>query len=712
MRIVRVFGYAARLLVAVTMGLAVVGSLPTTARADDTMPVDLELGGEGATSWNITGIKPTDGGVKIVELHNVGSKDGFITIWVSDIISSEGENPESETGDVTEPGEITNYLLLDVTADSLNSNANLPTTINNLPQSVSWPEFIEIIPLEAGGTIILQWEWELPAETGNDAQGDGISFTINYLLREFAITDVSDVTEEVVSADNVTVESVFTDNVTVESEGGNGELTIEEDTTAQTEEGESLDAIWLIEIEKESSTPTETTATVGAHYDAGPHGTTFDQPLILTLTYSPDDIPERASEEDLVIVLWDEDAGEWVELEGCTVDTANKTVSAPVNHFSRYSIIAYVPPPPPPPPPSRIYPSPGPIKEKEEPSPPTDEEAEGEPHPPANFLEIDMLGKTGRVEIEADGTLRESLTLTDPGGNFVIDIDRGTKVTGSNNMELSRLELTITEESIVVADDIAVLSPIYRLTGYSGDMEVSRINFAPSARLTISYDPGNLPEDTFPPYIVYYTDDEGLVRLKPPVGSLVEIGKAKALIHHASLFAVVAQLAPPPRPLPAKFEVSNLTISPSQAQLAQPIVISLTITNDGATAGSYEFHVRIDGIIRIVKEVTLAGKSSQTLSFEISNLAAGKHQVKVAGLTGQFRVVSVAALPAKSTINWLVIDLSAVAVVVAGLLVLYLVTRRSRRLQLRETIVIDETEITDRLTRKWKNNHPEDRGQS
>ena len=50
-RIVKVGGYAVRLLIAVMIGLTPVGLLPTGVQADDSNPVDLELHGEGATPW-------------------------------------------------------------------------------------------------------------------------------------------------------------------------------------------------------------------------------------------------------------------------------------------------------------------------------------------------------------------------------------------------------------------------------------------------------------------------------------------------------------------------------------------------------------------------------------------------------------------------------------------------------------------------------------
>jgi len=656
MRIVEVVRYSARLLLVAAVGLALVGFLPATVQAE-TDPVDLQLGGEGATPWVIGNIKPGDSGTKTVELHNAGSKSGFVTIWVSDIINGEGANPESETGDTKEPGELNKYLRLNLSADGLSTNLKLPTTFNNLPKSNSAANCIEVIPLKAGSTVSLVWKWELPTQTGNEVQGDTISFTTNYLLQEFEVTDVSGA---------VTGDGAFTEEVIVESDTGNGKLIIEEGIVGQTEEGKPLTELWLIEIDKQPSTPSEDTVTIGAHFVLGPDGATFDPPITITVTYDPLNIPQGINEQDLAIYLWDEVAGKWVKLEGCIVDTVNNTISAPVGHFSRYTVIAPLPPPPSPPP----YFGGGAFL------PTTSEEEEVTT---TTVLETDMLGKTGLIEVGADGTLGEPLTLTDRSGDFIIDIDGGAKITGSRDVELSRIELRMTDESIVVPDNMVILSPTYKLTGYTQTMEVTGINFEPPARLTIRYDPQSLPENTFLPFIANYTDEQGLVRLQPPPGSTVEVGRVEALISHASLFVVVAEVLPPPPPLPAKFEAGNLTINPRQAQLGQPVTISLTVTNEGAVEGSFELHLIIDGIVRVVRDITLAGNSSETLTFEVSNLAVGKHQVKIAGLTEQFRVIMTTAPPGEERVNWLVIDVSVGVALVVGALVLYFFTRRSRR---------------------------------
>ena len=86
----------------------------------------------------------------------------------------------------------------------------------------------------------------------------------------------------------------------------------------------------------------------------------------------------------------------------------------------------------------------------------------------------------------------------------------------------------------------------------------------------------------------------------------------------------------------------------------------------------------------MVTEITLAGKGSETLTFEVSNLAVGKHQVKIAGLTEQFRIVMATTPLVEAGVNWLLIDMSVGAALVIGALVLYFITRRSRQARLNQ----------------------------
>jgi len=176
--------YALRCMSMLLLLALVLGNLSATRAQAAGNPVDLELSGEGASSWNISNIKPGDSGTKSVTLKNTGTNAGKVTIWVSDIVSTEGANPESETSDTAEPGELDAYLALNLTSDRLTTNIVLPVTLNQFPQSLSSPTYIRISPLNAGETLDLTWHWALPPGTNNDVQGDGVSFTINYTIEE------------------------------------------------------------------------------------------------------------------------------------------------------------------------------------------------------------------------------------------------------------------------------------------------------------------------------------------------------------------------------------------------------------------------------------------------------------------------------------------------------------------------------------------------
>ncbi len=148
------------------------------------------------------------------------------------------------------------------------------------------------------------------------------------------VSDVSDV---------VTDEGAFTEEVAAESEDGNVEVIIEEDTIGLTEEGEPLSEISIIEMEEPPALPADSSV-IALTYDLGPDGATFDPPITITLAYDPDEIPEGVNEENLVIAIWDEDAGEWITLEDCTVDPVTHTITAPVSHFTAFTVLAYTRP--------------------------------------------------------------------------------------------------------------------------------------------------------------------------------------------------------------------------------------------------------------------------------------------------------------------------------------------------------------------------------
>lgn len=118
-------------------------------------------------------------------------------------------------------------------------------------------------------------------------------------------------------------------------------IAIPEGTIVLDKDGELLTSLELTVNDTPLPPPPEADI-VGLPYELGPHGTTFDQPITITCSYDPYEIPPGVAEEDLVMGYYDGDAGQWLELPS-VVDTANATVSTATDHLSTYTIIAPVP---------------------------------------------------------------------------------------------------------------------------------------------------------------------------------------------------------------------------------------------------------------------------------------------------------------------------------------------------------------------------------
>jgi len=147
------------------------------------------------------------------------------------------------------------------------------------------------------------------------------------------VTYVSDVT---------TAEGVFTEDVIAESKDGKVELAIDENTVGQTKKGKRLTKITIAKM-KDPPAPPEDSIIIGRVYDLGPEGATFNSPATLTFTYDPTLLPADVAEENLVIAMWDKEAGEWVNLVS-TVDPVANTITARVSHFTAFTVIAYTRP--------------------------------------------------------------------------------------------------------------------------------------------------------------------------------------------------------------------------------------------------------------------------------------------------------------------------------------------------------------------------------
>jgi len=188
---------------------------------------------------------------------------------------------------------------------------------------------------------------------------------------------------------SISDEGEIQETFTATSEDGKLTLTIEEGTIALDKDEEPLGSLEAA-VDASPPDPPEGGNIIGLAYDFGPDGATFDPPITLEYTYDPDDIPEGVAEEDLVIAYYDEDAGEWVELD-CVVDTENNTITASAEHFTTFAITVTVTPPEEeevvPPEEEEVAPAPPPEEEEVAPAPPPEEE-EVAPAPPPEEEEV------------------------------------------------------------------------------------------------------------------------------------------------------------------------------------------------------------------------------------------------------------------------------------------------------------------------------------
>jgi uncharacterized membrane protein len=91
-------------------------------------------------------------------------------------------------------------------------------------------------------------------------------------------------------------------------------------------------------------------------------------------------------------------------------------------------------------------------------------------------------------------------------------------------------------------------------------------------------------------------------------------------------------------PLPATFELSDLSINPTQVEPGEEVTISFNVTNVGEESGSYDVALTVDGEEEATEEVTLSGLLSTVLTFTVVRETDGIYPVEVDGLTESFEV--------------------------------------------------------------------------
>ena len=88
----------------------------------------------------------------------------------------------------------------------------------------------------------------------------------------------------------------------------------------------------------------------------------------------------------------------------------------------------------------------------------------------------------------------------------------------------------------------------------------------------------------------------------------------------------------------AFFQVSNLTVTPSEVEPGDDVSVSVLVTNVGEESGNYTVTLMVDSVEEDTETVTLTGGASTSVSFTVSKTAEATYTVAVNGLTSSFTV--------------------------------------------------------------------------
>ncbi len=140
-------------------------------------------------------------------------------------------------------------------------------------------------------------------------------------------------------SDKTTDQGVVKDDITYDVSGKQVVLDIAGGTTVLTKDGSPLQAITAQEVSLDTVPQVDDTVVIGAPYQFGPEGATFDPPITLTIEYDPGLLPAGITGKNLVIAYFDVPSGKWVLLPAEVNEEAH-TVSAKVPHFTMFALSA------------------------------------------------------------------------------------------------------------------------------------------------------------------------------------------------------------------------------------------------------------------------------------------------------------------------------------------------------------------------------------
>ena len=290
--------------------------------------------------------------------------------------------------------------------------------------------------------------------------------------------------------------------------------------------------------------------------------------------------------------------------------------------------------------------------------------------PEIKYLTVDWDGHNTTKRLHEDDTLAVELLGPNPDAIHSLLLEKGTHapVVGGRTYYLIVIrELELEDIPPLAENTVAIVAFNVTPEGAVFDRDIF---------MTLGFD--QLPEDALNATMAYYDDVSGVwvpmeYEAGGPPNTVAELSLS-APLNHFTIFAVLAEVAPVTPPQPANFVGSGLNIETSVetgifvTRTGESVSISANVANDGGQEGTYIVELKLDGETVDTEVVTLGAGQSQGVSFTLSGMDYGQHEVEVAGLNDEFTT--------SRTITWWLIILIIVAI---GLIIWGVVWGRRRR---------------------------------
>lgn len=249
--------------------------------------------------------------------------------------------------------------------------------------------------------------------------------------------------------------------------------------------------------------------------------------------------------------------------------------------------------------------------------------------------------------IYSDSTVAETQTVVLIPNQITISFERGTRIIMEDGVVPDELRVDLIKEDLPLPPPgMAIIGPVYELHFYKAG-EAQPVTFSQPIRIMLNYDLMDLPPEVSALFIASYDPQLGWTQLQPITDLIASEGQVGALVNHFTLFTILAQ----PKPvepvittpvqslLPARFQVSKMTLSTKQTSSGELITIRVNVKNTGELSGEHLLALKVNGLFIDGQIISLTPGQNRNFSFVISPYQPGIYTIEIDGISDTLTVL-------------------------------------------------------------------------